>query len=102
MTWADEHIRMLQNGDIIQFRPRGNSMSGKIEANQLVTLRPCRGRGDVAVGNAVLCKVDGKVWLHLVSAIGADGRFQISNASGHVNGWTTLDKIFGVVTKVEN
>ena len=76
-------------------------MKGKIDAGQLVTLRPCRGAGDLEVGNAVLCVVDGKPWLHFISAI-KDRKFQIANASGHVNGWTTADKIYGVVTKVEN
>lgn len=55
----------------------------------------------IRVGDIVLCKVEGQQYLHLVSAIGSDGRFQISNNKGHVNGWTTPKNIFGVVTNVE-
>ena len=51
----------------------------------------------------VLCQVRGKQWLHLVTGMRNDGKsYQISNNKGHVNGWTTRDKIYGVVTKVED
>lgn len=101
MSWADDFIRMLKNGDSVQFRPKGNSMTGKIESGQLVTMKPVRGPGDIGPNNIVLVKVNGTVWLHLVTAVGSDGRYQISNNKGHVNGWASLDNVYGVVTRVD-
>ena len=40
MGWASHYIQKLQEGERVSFRPRGNSMSGKIESGQLVTLEP--------------------------------------------------------------
>jgi len=96
--WATQYIALLQQGQTVKFRPHGNSMQPRIESGQLVTVAP---NLQAQVGDIVLCKVDGKQWLHLVSAIGSDGRYQISNNKGHVNGWTTSKNIFGVVILVE-
>jgi len=97
--WATQYIELLKQGNTVKFRPHGNSMQGRIESGQLVTVEPVFRA--VEVGDVVLCKVDGKQWLHLVSAVGSDGRFQISNNKGHVNGWTTAKNVFGIVTNVE-
>lgn len=75
-------------------------MQPRIESGQLVTVVPV-GTQTIKLGDIVLCKVDGKQWLHLVSAIGSDGRYQISNNKGHVNGWCMPQNVFGVVTQVE-
>ena len=32
MGWATAYIDGLQKGETVQFRPRGNSMKGKIES----------------------------------------------------------------------
>jgi hypothetical protein len=110
MSWATQYIELLKQGETISFRPHGNSMQGRIESGQLVTVVPAFkefanvGTTDIAnpeVGDVVLCKVEGKQWLHLVTAIGSDGRYQISNNKGHVNGWCTPQNIFGVVIRVE-
>lgn len=100
MGWADTYIASLAQGKTTTFRPKGNSMQGKIESGQQVTVQPIT--APPAVGDIVLCKVSGRQYLHLVKAIGSDGRYQIGNNKGFVNGWTTIDNIFGVVTKVEN
>jgi len=109
MGWADDLIFPLSMGNTVKFRPKGNSMQGKIESGQQVTVQPLtdpqglnREVGPPAVGDVVLCKVNGRQFLHLVKAIGSDGRFQIGNNKGHINGWTTLDNIFGIVTAVED
>lgn len=95
MNWASSYIAELMTGKQVQFRPRGNSMAPLVNDGDLVTVAPSDA---IKVGDIVLCKVNGSVFLHLVSAI-QGGRFQISNNRGHVNGWTKT--IFGVVTKVE-
>jgi hypothetical protein len=103
--WADKYIEKLKEGEAVQFRPRGNSMTPKIKNGQLVTVKPIErfwGVGHPKVGDIVLCKVAGAQYLHLVSAISEDEqKVQISNNKGHINGWTSARNIFGLVTDVE-
>jgi hypothetical protein len=56
MGWASKYIEQLLPGQTIQFRPRGNSMGGKIESGQLVTVAPLQARAP-RVGDIALCKV---------------------------------------------
>jgi|SRR6266851_5227954 len=98
MGWATKYIEQLSKGETIHFRPRGNSMSGRIDSGQLVTVEPIEGRM-LEIGNIVLCKVNGTQYLHLVKAISGE-RFQIGNNRGRINGWTTRRNIFGIVTNV--
>jgi phage repressor protein C with HTH and peptisase S24 domain len=90
------HAEKLNNGETVQFRPRGNSMRPKINSGDLVTVSP--NTKNIKKGDIVLCHVKGKYFLHLVKAI-KNGSYQIGNNKGHVNGWTRT--IFGKVTKVE-
>jgi len=98
--WATQYIEQLKLGVTVKFRPHGNSMQGRIESGQLVTVEPITEKSP-NVGDIVLCKVNGKQWLHLITAIGSDGRFQIGNNKGHTNGWCTIENVFGIVTQVE-
>lgn len=42
-----------------------------------------------AVGDIVFCKVKGRfIDAHLITKIGPDGRYMISNNHGYENGWT--------------
>ena len=100
MGWAEFHIAQLRDGRTISFRPRGNSMAGKIESGQEVTVVPIGDR-QVKVGNIVLCKVNGREFLHLVHQVDAQGRCLIGNNIGGRNGWTRRKNIFGLVVKVE-
>lgn len=99
--WATQYIEQLKAGVTVSFRPHGNSMQPRIESGQLVTVEPVTDPNQVKVDDIVLCKVDGRQWLHLVSAIGSDGRFQISNNKGHVNGWCKASNVFGRLVKVD-
>jgi len=81
-------------------RPHGNSMRPKICSGDLVRLEPV---SDILVpreGDAVLAKVGGRLWLHKIDRIGQDGRYLITNMSGHPNGWS--NKIYGIVTEVND
>jgi hypothetical protein len=98
MGWASSYIARLQKGETVSFRPRGNSMSGKIESGQLCTIVPVEPT-TVEVGDIVLCKVHGREYLHLVKAIQGQ-RFQIGNNRGHVNGWVSAKSIYGKCTAV--
>lgn len=98
MGWASEYIAILQKGETVQFRPRGNSMQGKIESGQLCTVEPITSA--IKKGDIVICKVNGKQYLHLVIAIQGK-RFQIGNNRGRINGWVGENSIFGKCTKIE-
>lgn len=94
-----QHIASLQKGETVQFRPRGNSMTGKIESGQLCTVEPVV-PASLQVGDIVLCKVNGKQYLHFVKAIQGN-RFQIGNNRGRINGWVGENGIFGKCTRIE-
>jgi hypothetical protein len=98
--WASKYIEALQRGEFVKFRPRGNSMSGKVESGQLVTVGPV-GSHKLIAGDIVLCKVNGIQYLHLVKAIAGD-RVQIGNNKGRINGWTARRNVFGVVTEISS
>jgi hypothetical protein len=68
-------------------------MQGKIESGQLVTVEPL-GQHVVRKGDIVFCKVRNSYYLHLVTAV-KGSQYQISNNKGHVNGWITINGIFG-------
>ena len=69
MGWATSYIARLSLGETVSFRPRGGSMSGKIESGQLCTIEPVADISQLAAGDIVLCKVHGNEYLHLIKAI---------------------------------
>jgi hypothetical protein len=75
-------------------------MSGKIESGQLCTVEPVD-PSDLEVGDIVLCKVNGREYLHLVKAV-QGARFQFGNNRGRVNGWVTAGSVFGQCVRVED
>ena len=101
MGWATAYIAKLKTGEPVSFRPTGGSMTGKIESGQLCTVEPIIDASVLHVGDIVLCKVGGNQYLHLVKAI-KEGRFQIGNNRGFINGWIEPDAVFGKCTKVED
>jgi hypothetical protein len=99
VSWADRAVEALRAGKTTQIRPRGQSMRGKIESGQLVTLAPCAA-AELEVDAVVLVRVQGNVYLHLIKA--RDGsRLLIGNNRGGTNGWVGENAVYGVVTKVE-
>jgi hypothetical protein len=112
-------IDRLQAGETVHHRGKGNSMIPIIYSGQKQTLKPILypgrakalnmkkeefiTRDQLNVGDAVLCKVRGSVFTHLITAIrgeGDDREFQISNNHGRVNGWTR--QVYGLCIKVED
>ena len=75
-------------------------MAGKIESGQLCTVEPIE-PASLKVGDIVLCKVNGREFLHLVKAIQGP-RFQIGNNRGRINGWIAAGAIFGRCVRVED
>lgn len=70
-----------------------------IHSRQLVTVAPVDA-ARVEVGDIVLAKVAGTVYLHLVTAIEGK-RVQIGNNRGRINGWTSRERVFGLCVEVE-
>ena len=104
MGWASSHIKKLQAGETVQFRPRGNSMTGKVDDGDLVTIKPLLNELDwlfVGEGSVVLCKVHGKEFLHLIKAVKHNKMFQIGNNKGNINGWAHKGNIYGVMVARE-
>jgi len=99
MGWATQHITKLKNNQTVSFRPRGNSMKGKIKSGQLCTVDPVI-ETDLSKGDIVLCIVNGNEYLHLIKAIQGK-RYQIGNNIGRINGWITFNSIYGKLIKLE-
>lgn len=99
MSWP-QIIERLQAGEDVTIRPRGQSMTPRIKSKQEVTISPI-GDTEIVEGLVVLARVKGRHYLHLVSAVDGN-RVQISNNHGWVNGWTTRDKVYGVVSAIGN
>jgi phage repressor protein C with HTH and peptisase S24 domain len=97
MHW-DEYRQLLLKGEIVKCRPKGNSMKPRIYSGQLITIAPDISK--VTAGDIVFCRVSGNYYVHLVTAVDSKGRYQISNNSGHVNGWTKA--VYGKVVSVED
>jgi len=95
--WASFAIEKLKKGETVQIRPRGHSMTGKIEDGELVTVTPCHPE-QLSVGNIVLVRVKGHDYLHLIKAIN-QGRFLIGNNRGGINGWVGKNCIYGIALR---
>ena len=100
MSRATAYIAKLKSGETVQFRPRGNSMKGKIESGQLCTVEPISSFAELEKGDIVLFKVGGSQYLHLIKAIQGT-RFQIGKTSGRINGWIGTNAVFGKCVKIE-
>ncbi len=99
MSWAKYAIEALGRGETTKIKPRGNSMTGKVNDGALVTLTPCAPQTH-KIGDIVLVKLIGNVYLHLIKAID-QGRFLIGNNQGGINGWVGQNAIYGIATKIE-
>jgi hypothetical protein len=77
-------------------------MQPRVESGQLCTVEPLGSppEASLAPGDVVLCTVEGRQFLHLLSAVKGK-RYQISNNKGHVNGWCGINQIHGKLVKVE-
>ncbi|MFE3947738.1 S26 family signal peptidase [Streptomyces sp. NPDC059118] len=83
------------------FRPSGSSMVPLIRSRQQVVVAPAD-PSKLEVGDIVLARVAGTVYLHLVSSLDpARKRVQISNNRGRVNGWTGHDRVFGICVAID-
>jgi Peptidase S24-like len=101
MGKMDAIAARVAGGATVEFRPTGSSMVPLIKSRDLVTVAPVD-PASLQVGDIVLARVAGTVYLHLVSALDpARRRVQISNNRGRVNGWTGYARIFGICVAVD-
>lgn len=98
MAWCSHAIEKLAQGDTVTIYPRGHSMQPLVCDKDEVVLAPITEPPEK--GAVVLCKVRGKYYLHLVKAVSSDGRFQIGNNRGHINGWIHSNSLFGVAVEI--
>lgn len=74
-------------------------MQGRVSSGQLCIVSP-----DIDYlrkGDIVLCKVNGRQYLHLIKAE-SNGRYLIGNNKGRINGWVGLNGIYGKLIHVED
>lgn len=86
----------VRAGETVSFRAYGNSMTPRIHPGDMVAVRP-RGEEKVKKGDVVLAQVNGRWFLHLVTGL-KPAQVKISNNHGHVNGWTNIANVVGVLT----
>ncbi|RUM32401.1 MAG: hypothetical protein DSY42_01150 [Aquifex sp.] len=83
---------------------KGNSMKDYVPNNSIVKIRKFLPEKDtIRKGTIVLCKVKGKVYLHLVGAVKSYGKrklYRIENARGKVNGWIPEKNIRGILEEI--
>ena len=88
-------------------------MKGLIGHRELITCEPIADYASIepnqGLRSAVFCKVRGNYYTHLVKGVRSHVRddgtviheFLIGNNRGGTNGWTSQDKVFGRVVRVE-
>ena len=77
----------------------GNSMTPILKSRQAVICEPVTDETVLSKKDIVLCKVNGRFYLHLIHAIKGD-TFLIGNNHGHMNGWTSKRNVFSRVVEI--
>lgn len=91
----------LAEGQRVTFRPTGNSMQPLIHSKDEVVVAPLAEGAVLEVGDIVLVRVSGSIYLHLVDAVDRPReRVRIANNRGRINGWAPLRQVYGVCVQV--
>ena len=77
----------------------GNSMTPILKSRQAVICEPVTDETVLSKKDIVLCKVNGRFYLHLIHAIKGD-TYLIGNNHGHMNSWTPRRNVFGRVVEI--
>jgi hypothetical protein len=93
----NQKIEKLLAGETIISREPGDSMLPLIRSRQPVTLEPTTW-DKCKKGDMVYCRVNGKIYTHLVKAKNVKRGVLIGNNHGKNNGWTKT--VYGLVTEV--
>lgn len=90
----------LQSGEECIIVGFGQSMTPILKSGQPVRAIPVKEDTQLEKGDIVLCKVNGHIYLHKITAIKGDKTYQIGNNHGHINGWTNRKNIYGKVVEI--
>lgn len=102
MTYDKENMRTvekLKSGKTCLVQGFGQSMTPILKSGQVCKVEPVTEDMILKKNDIVLCKVNGHVYLHKITAINGN-RYQISNNHKHVNGWVGRNNIYGKVTEI--
>lgn len=94
--FSAERLQNGEDGIIIGF---GQSMTPILKSGQPVKVAHLTEDMELRKNDIVFCKVNGHYYLHKILSI-RDGRYQIGNNHGHINGWIGREKIFGKVIEI--
>lgn len=98
MSWALHAIQALKQGQTVTITPQGSSMEPKISSGDKVMLAPFNPE-NFKRGDIVLARVNGRDYLHLIKGV-KKGQVLIGNNKGHINGWTSVDNVFGIAVEI--
>lgn len=90
----------LKDGETCLVIGVGNSMTPVLKSKQMVKVCPTKDCLPLCKGDIVFAKVNGYFYLHKIGAIKNDKQYQITNNHGHINGWVTIDNIYGKVVEI--
>lgn len=102
MTYDKENmqtVEKLKSGKTCLVQGFGQSMTPILKSGQVCKVEPATEDMILKKNDIVLCKVNGHVYLHKITAINGN-RYQISNNHKHVNGWVGKSNIYGKVTEI--
>jgi hypothetical protein len=95
-------IRVLEEKGEVILTCNGYSMKPLIYPKEAIHIKRVD-HNILRPGDAVFCKVQGNLQVHLISAIDSHNkRWQISNRAGFCNGWVDANAIFGLAVMVED
>jgi Rieske Fe-S protein len=94
MSWVQDALKGIRSSESVYVRPRGGSMSGIIEDNELVQISGIPINHKYEVGQVVFVKWKGNYLLHLINQVN-ETSVQIRNNKGKVNGWVSYSDIIG-------
>ena len=92
-------VEKLKAGNVCLVQGFGQSMTPILKSGQVCEVTPVNESTELKKNDIVLCKVNGHIYLHKISAINGK-RYQISNNHKHVNGWITRTNIYGKVIRI--
>lgn len=90
----------LMSGETCYVVGIGNSMTPILKSKQPVIVVPVTDETELKKRDIVLAKVKGHYYLHLIHSIKNDVSYLIGNNHGHMNGWVSRAKIYGVVKEI--
>ena len=90
----------LKAGEVCKITGIGNSMTPILKSRQPVICIPVDKNTILSKRDIVLCKVNGRYYLHLIWSLKPGDRFLIGNNHNHPNGVISRNNIYGKVVEI--